>query len=449
VVDFLRRRRLAPDAVTPLPSTDDWPQLLSAFEMYDLMECVYLTMIGKSHSRIQCLFRSSQHGWSHEALLDRVAGGEGGRLFVIEPERKSDVRRHIFACLIDGPLIAPADPTAAVRTGRLVTFYSISGAFKDEEGIVKTTLPHDWQLVEVSGPQGAAKATDGGGGNVAIGGGRLWLGHGQNGRPAADLRSCKQWEKRDELPAGKTYLGSYDTNGRATLAGSHSFTAQRLEVYEVSTTRPAEPILSDAKLQELMNMTGNANATPKLLYKGACDGWMYPTMLTKVGTATNLLLVTKDTGDHVIAAHINGQLKQPADATGVEKTKCPLALYSVCGAFSEADGITHIAVPHNQQYLKVAGPQGVVKATNDGCSGGSVVIGGGRLWLGWGWPDCRPAGDLRRCYQWLKRDELPAGATYRGSYDTIDGWATMAAAHCFTCVDMEIYTLQQASAGSG
>jgi len=40
VVDFVRRRRLAPDAVLALPITDDWPQLLSAFEMYDLMDCV-------------------------------------------------------------------------------------------------------------------------------------------------------------------------------------------------------------------------------------------------------------------------------------------------------------------------------------------------------------------------------------------------------------------------
>ncbi|CEM23414.1 unnamed protein product [Vitrella brassicaformis CCMP3155] len=493
VVDFVRRRRLAPDAVTPLPIADDWPQLLSAFEMYDLMECVYLTMIGKSHSRIRCLFRSSQHGWSHEALLDRVAGGEGGLLFVIEPEcgpaspswtrlfsraapllpalrallmgflsrvwgvppalcqssntcDESELRRHIFACLIDGPLIAPSDPTAEATTGRPVTFYSISGAFKDEEGIVNITMPHDWQRVDVAGTQGAVEGTNGVGGNVAIGGGRLWLGQGGNGRPAGDLRSCDQWVKRDELPAGKTYQGSYSTNGWATLAGSHLFTAQRLEVYEVSTTRPADPILSAAQLQELINMTGNANATPKLLYKGPRDGWKYPTMLAKVGTATNLLLVTKDTGDHVIAAHINGQLKQPTDAAAVEKTKCPVAFYSVCGAFSEADGITHIAVPDGQQYVDVAGPQGAVKGTKG--YGGNVAIGGGRLWLGSGEKeDARPAGDLRSCHQWVKRDELPAGKTYLGSYDT-DGWATLAAADTFTCVDMEVYTLQQASTGT-
>ncbi|CEM05673.1 unnamed protein product [Vitrella brassicaformis CCMP3155] len=464
VVDFVRRRRLAPDAVLALPIADDWPQLLSAFEMYDLMECVYLTMIGKPHSTIRSLFRDSVHGESHEPLLDRVAGGEGGRLFVIEPECKEG-HRHIFACLIDGPLIAPSDPTAEVLTRRLTTFYSISGAFKDQEGIVSITVPHNQQRVDVAGTQGVVKATNGvggsvcigssrlwlgSGGNVAIGHGRLWLGHGgkEDGRPAGDLRRCCQWVERDDLPAGKTYRGSY-TNGRATLAGSHSFTAQRLEVYEVLTTRPAEPVLSAAQLQELINMTGNANATPKLLYKGACDGWMYPAMLAKVGTATNLLLVLKDTGDHVIASHINGQLKQPADPTRVQKTKWPVALYSVCGAFSEADGITRIAVPDDEQYVNVAGPQGAVKGDGANVSDANVSIGGGRLWLGWGWPDCRPAGDLRRCYQWLKRDELPAGATYRGSYDTIDGWATLAAAPTFTCVDMEVYTLQQASADSG
>ncbi|CEL98110.1 unnamed protein product [Vitrella brassicaformis CCMP3155] len=481
VVDFVRRRRLAPEAVTALPIADDWPQLLSAFEMYDLMECVYLTMIGKSHSRIRRLFRSSQHGWSHEALLDRVAGAKGGLLFVIEAEcgpvspswtrltsraasllpalrawltgffsrvwavspapcqssntcDESEVRHHILACLIDGPLIAPSDPTAAVRTGRLTTFYSISGAFKDE-GIVNIAMPDDQHFVEVAATQGAVKGSDGvSSGNVAIGGGRLWLGYGVDCRPGPDMRSCGHWVERDELPAGKTYLGGYSsTTGRATLAGSHLFTAQRLEVYEVSTTRPAEPVLSAAKLQELINMTGNANATPKLLYKGACDGWMYPTMLAKVGTATTLLLVIKDTGDHVIAAHLNGQLKQPADATAVETTKCPLALYSVCGAFSEADGITHIAVPDDQQYVNVARTQGAVKATNGVAVAGYVAIGGGRLWLGIGGPDGRPAGDLRRCSQWMERDELPTGKTYRGSYDDTSGWA-----HLGCCADLHV-----------
>ena len=164
-------------------------------------------------------------------------------------------------------------------------------------------------------------------------------------------------------------------------------------------------------------------------------------MLAKVGSATNLLLVIKDTGDHIIAAHLNGQLKQPTAATAVERTKCPVALYSVCGAFSKADGIVEIAVPDNKQWVAVAGPQGVVKGTKG--YGGNVSIGGGRLRLGIGGKDGRPAGDLRRCQQWVKRDELPAGKPYRGGYNDIDGWATLAAAHFFKCVDMEVYTLQQ------
>ncbi|CEM02462.1 unnamed protein product [Vitrella brassicaformis CCMP3155] len=447
VVDFLRRRRLAaPDAVTPLPTTDDWPQLLSAFEMYNLMDC---------------------HGWSHEALFNRVAGAKGGLLFVVEAECESEGHRHIFACLIDGPLIAPADPTAAVHTGRAITFYSISGAFKDES-IVNITVPHDWQRVEVAGTDGAVKGTKGVGANVVIGDGRLRLGYGGiDGRSATDLHSCEQRVKRDELPAGKTYLDSYETNGWATLAGSHCFTAQRLEVYEVLTTRPADPILSDAKLQELIDMTGNTNATGKLLYKGARDGWKYPTMVAKVGTATNLLLLIKDTGDHIIAAHINGQLKQPADLTAVETTKCPVAFYSVCGAFSEADGIVEIELSEDQQYVVVAGTyagtQGAAKSTKGvanlcigewpGCLGLGCC-----LWLGYG-QNGRPAGDLRRCKQLMstcvvESYELPGGKTYLGNYPSItSGDATLAAAQFFTCVDMEVYTLQQPSSvtstGSG
>jgi len=54
--------------------------------------------------------------------------------------------------------------------------------------------------------------------------------------------------------------------------------------------------------------------------------------------------------------------------------------------------------------------------------------------------DDGPAGDIRRCDQWLKRHELPADKTYRGKFHD-NGNATLAAAHIFTCADLEVYTL--------
>ncbi|CEM39301.1 unnamed protein product [Vitrella brassicaformis CCMP3155] len=449
VVDFVRRRRLSPDAVPPLPITDDWPQLLRTLEMYDLMELVYLSMIGKSHSHIRCLFRDFMHGGSHhEALFKQVGGADGGLLFVIQPEcETSEDRPHAFACHIDGPLIAPTDPTAEVFTGRVITFYSITGAFSEDDGIVKIAVPHDRQYMTITGAEGVVKCERGGGGYVAIGGGRLWLGWGQDGRPIDDIRSCRQWVNKDDLPTGKTYVGSFTDDGDATLAGSQTFTAQRLEVYQVWTTRAADPILSGAQLQELINMTGNTTATGRPLYKGERDGWMYPTMVAKVGTASNLLLVIKDVANHVIACHINGTLKQPADAAGVQTTRCPVALYSVSGAFAEDGGIVEITVPHIHRRVEVAGTQGAIKAAN-GINVGNVCIGHGRLWLGFGGQDGRPAGDLRCCYQYVRRAELPAGKTYVdvGSF-TDDRWATLAAARLLTCADMEVYALQQASGG--
>ncbi|CEM02291.1 unnamed protein product [Vitrella brassicaformis CCMP3155] len=110
-----------------------------------------------------------------------------------------------------------------------MTFYSISGPF-EEPGITKITVPHE-QWVEVAGVDGAVVGNKGGGGKVAIGCGRLWLGIGKGG-PAGDLRRCLQWVERDELPDDKTYVGTFIGDGRrATLAASHLFTCVDLEIY--------------------------------------------------------------------------------------------------------------------------------------------------------------------------------------------------------------------------
>ncbi|CEL94130.1 unnamed protein product [Vitrella brassicaformis CCMP3155] len=446
VVDYARRRRIAPaDAVIELPTCEDGDVELSlAVEMYGLLDdgcpnilsadtmSTLLSMTGKMHAL--CLFKSSIHGCEFETLLARAAGAYG-LLFVIEDEH-----HHTLACHMDGPFIPPADPTSALTTGCPVTFFSISGPFL--EGITKINIPHNWQCVDVAGTEGAVKTDKGAScGKVAISGGRLWLGH-KDGRPNSDLRHCQQWLRRDDLPdGGETYMGSYDEAGSATLAATYYFTATRLEVYQVWSTRPADPILSADDLQALVDMATDTPMTAQLLYKGERDGWTYEALFAKVGGAVNLLLLFKDTGAHTFASHIKGQLKPPSDPTAVETTPCPVTFYSISGAF-EPQGITKITVPYNRQRVQVAGIEGAVTGTKD--IAGKVAIAGGRLWLGYQSVKGGPAGDLRSGCQWVLKDELPdGGRTYLGGFDS-HGWATLAASHLFTCADLEIYTLQQA-----
>ncbi|CEM00538.1 unnamed protein product [Vitrella brassicaformis CCMP3155] len=210
-------------------------ELLYACEMYGLMERVYLSMIGKPHSHIKCLFKASHDGDEFEAMMDGVAGAQGGLLFVIE----DDKHHNRFACHLEGPLIPPTDPTSVLTTGCPVAFYSISGAFK-EEGITKITVPHHNQRVVVAGAQEAVRAVgDRRLGKVSIGGGRLWVGVERRGT-AGDLRRCCQWLTRGDLPADKTYVGSFDgPHWRdVTLAASPWFTCADLEVYKLEQAVP-------------------------------------------------------------------------------------------------------------------------------------------------------------------------------------------------------------------
>ncbi|CEM00568.1 unnamed protein product [Vitrella brassicaformis CCMP3155] len=437
VVDYVRRIRLAPDGVTPLPMSTSPGELLYACEMYGLMERVYLSMIGKPHSHIKCIFKGSRDGGELETLLDRVTGAQGGLLFVIEDEEQ-----HRFACHLEGSLIPPTGPTAVLTTGCPVTFYSISGPF-NEEGITKITVPHHQQRVVVAGKEATVKTDDtvviggvviGGWssvpvhhGKVVIGGGRLWLGHRAGAPPpnprrrgptAGDLHSCRQWLTRGDLPSGKTYVGSFH-QGRATLAGSHVFTAHRLEVYQVWSIRPADPIIPADELQALVDMAANTPMAAQLLFKGLRDGWTYEALFAKVGEAANLLLVIKDTGSHTFASHVEGQLKQPADPTSTLTTGCPVAFYSISGAIVAYSGVYR----------------------------GKVAIGGGRLWVGA--ERGGAAGDLRRCCQCLLIRDLPDGRRYRGDFTTLPGYpaempvATLAASPWFTCVDLEVYRLEE------
>ncbi|CEM02290.1 unnamed protein product [Vitrella brassicaformis CCMP3155] len=211
-----------------------------------------------------------------------------------------------------------------------------------------------------------------------------------------------------------TRTGSTGGGRQATLAASHYFTAQRLKVYQVWSTLPADPILPADDLQALIDTTRDIGMTAQLLYKGERDGWAHETMVAKVGEAADLLLVAKDTA------------------------RCPVTFYSISGPFEE-QGIAKITVPHEDQWVLVAGAEGAV--VGDKGWAGKLCIAGGRVWLGYG-KEGRPAGDLRSCCQWLWRDELPDDKTYVGKVNE-DGWATLAADHVFTCVGLEIYTPQE------
>ncbi|CEM31185.1 unnamed protein product [Vitrella brassicaformis CCMP3155] len=115
VVEYVRCIRFAPDAATPLSASGSFDELLYACEMYGLMERVFLSMIGKSHSHVKCLFRSSHDGWEYATLLEGTRGAQSGLLFVIEDEHQ-----HTLACHVDGPLIAPTDPTQEQSRTRTV-----------------------------------------------------------------------------------------------------------------------------------------------------------------------------------------------------------------------------------------------------------------------------------------------------------------------------------------
>ncbi|CEL93422.1 unnamed protein product [Vitrella brassicaformis CCMP3155] len=411
VVDFARRCRLAPDgAVVPPPSCAHQDELVRVSEMYGVLEAMYpnilandvmqtlLIMIGKKQPKMTCLFKSSLHGSSYTSLAQRVAGRRG-LLFVIKCDDTNTIA--VFA---DTKLQLPADPTSELLFWCAVSLFSVSGAFED--GITKIEVPEEAQDVEVAGTRGAV--TDENGvprAKVCIAGGRLWLGIGKDG-PIDDLLKCYQWVWKKELPANRKFVGKTINSEAVSLCGAETYrsTFQRVEVFQVWSAVPADPILTADDLRALVDATGMTDAAPKLLYKGERDGWESEAMFKNVGDATDLLLLLKDLGGPV------------------------------------GDGITKIDLPVAEQPVWVAGTQGAVKnvecePVGKVCIGDMIHKAPGRLWLG-----CQSA-DLRGCAQWLLKDRLPAYKKYIGTTDN-KGRASLASSTDFMLADMEIYTLQ-------
>jgi len=114
--------------------------------------------------------------------------------------------------------------------------------------------------------------------------------------------------------------------------------------------------------------------------RGECDGWEQEVMIKNVGDATDLLLLLKDLGGPIIAAHIEGGLSPPADPTQVATTPCAVSLFSVCGAFGD-DGIIKVEVPRTSRTCGWRAHKGTV-TDKDGEPGGKVPS--PRAAYGWG-----------------------------------------------------------------
>ncbi|CEM09918.1 unnamed protein product [Vitrella brassicaformis CCMP3155] len=185
---------------------------------------------GKTDATPHLLYKGERDGWEPEAMFKNV--GDATDLLLL----LKDLGGPIIASHIEGGLTSPADPTAVATTPCAVSLFSVRGAFEGN-GITKIELPQDKQDVRVAGTQGAVQ--DRNGEPVAIvcigdmtddSPGRLWLGIGYHGS-AADVRSCQQWEKKEELPADKKYIGTTDNKGRVWLASSFNFTAADMEIF--------------------------------------------------------------------------------------------------------------------------------------------------------------------------------------------------------------------------
>ncbi|CEM29410.1 unnamed protein product [Vitrella brassicaformis CCMP3155] len=385
IVDFARRCRLAPEgAVVPPPSCTDQDELVRVSEMYGVLEAMYpnilandvmqtlLIMIGKKQPNTTCLCKSSLHGSSYASLAQRVMGRRG-LLFVIKYDDTNTIAL-LFCCP--------------------VSLFSVCGAFG--EGITKIDVPQNGQCVAVAGTEGAATDKDGEPfGEVAIAGGRLWLGCGNRG-PTDDILRCQQWVCKKEQPANRKFVGKTINSKAASLCGveTYNFAARRVEVFQVWSAVPADPILTEAER----------------------DGWESEAMFKNVGDATDLLLLLTDLTDPsgpIIASHIEGGLTPPADPTAVATTPCAVSLFSVCGAFGD-DGIIKVEVPRTSRTCGWRAHKGTVTDKD---------------------------GDLRSCQVWVWKEELPDDKKYVGTINN-NGTAILGSGITFTAADLEIYTLQ-------
>ncbi|CEM02011.1 unnamed protein product [Vitrella brassicaformis CCMP3155] len=184
---------------------------LTRQEYYDL-----LGLLGDHTMKLQSIYRASRDGTTYDDLL-RYVGDKTSLAFII---RKN---QYAFGAFINAGIRLPDDPTDTNVYYCDVWLFSLAGHFAQP---TKIEISREMQYVIVAGREGSV-----GGGNVVIGG-LLCLGDGLgHGWPAVDIRSCYQFTRSDNLPAG--YVGLRDSDGHAVLGGSFRFRADEIEVLHV------------------------------------------------------------------------------------------------------------------------------------------------------------------------------------------------------------------------
>ncbi|CEM17346.1 unnamed protein product [Vitrella brassicaformis CCMP3155] len=168
------------------------------------------------------------------------------------------------------------------------------------------------------------------------------------------------------------------------------------------------------------------NPTPTLLYSSTRDGGDFGTMMDKVGDASGLLFLVNHNDTHRFGSFVGGQLKSPADG----KYKVPLFFISISGAYGQ---VTKVPIPEARQWVGVAGHDASIRFST--ASRGKMTIALGYLWVALGSPG--PADDVRSMYQWVEKDDLPAG--YLGR---LSGNGTLAGTWYFTAKEIAIYQVK-------
>jgi len=165
-------------------------------------------------TRVTSLYRTSVHGTTYGDLLDRV-GDAKPLVFVV---RNGE---YVFGAVISEGIRLPDSSTGYVMYPCKVWWFSLAGHF---EKPIKINLYGQEQIVYAAGREGHID-----GANVRIGG-RMWLGWSGlgPGRPADDIRSCRQYTTGRNVPSG--YTGEREEDEDALLGGSKDFMAEEIEV---------------------------------------------------------------------------------------------------------------------------------------------------------------------------------------------------------------------------
>ncbi|CEM03381.1 unnamed protein product [Vitrella brassicaformis CCMP3155] len=164
-----------------------------------------------------------------------------------------------------------------------------------------------------------------------------------------------------------------------------------------------------------------------LIYKALRDGAKYDDLLRCVGDKRRLVFVIRK-DEYVLGAFISEGLQLPDDRTDSHYYGCDVWYFSLGGHFAQP---TKIDIPRMCQFVYLAGRDGSV-------GGGARVELGECLYLGDGHGSRRPAADIRSCYQYAHRDDVPAGyVVARNRY----GHALLGGSECFHADEIEILTV--------